>query len=196
MNTSLKTALCMPVGPRGVLGPTAQLLCAIAAKGIASPILIATGHLCRARNTLIAAAVDQSADRVLWLDSDVWADSTTDLCDFIARSEAAFAASPRLAWSAAGCVMRGTSAVNYRIVDVTGEEPVLWAGLGLQYWHVPRYIAAGEPQFRWIEPLSEDYRMCDDLFRAGYHGRIDRHMATMHDGMRWPGASDIGKEQM
>ena len=176
----LSVALCMPVGPAGVQAPTAQLLCAIAASGLASRIILCAGHLIRARNTALLSALEHGAERIIWLDSDV-STGLDDLRGFLARSEDEFARQPIIGWISALYRRRGeTRKLNF--CYARQPRQILWAGLGLQYWHIARYRAAGSPEFRWVEPLGEDYRMCDDLAFGGVLGLIDDLVPTVHDG--------------
>ena len=180
------TTLCMPVGPSGIKADTAQFITQLVYSGRVQKLALATGHLIRARNAAYGS-IPQNCDRVIWLDSDVWA-GLEAFERFIERGEQAFAADSTLGWYGATCVRRGAkNLVNFAI------EQTHWrGGLGLVYWHAPRVLPAlGRSPFAWIEPLSEDYRACDELAERGVSIKIDVRLPTVHvDVGRWPGEDE------
>lgn len=182
----LKTVLCMPVGPSGIKAETCQFVTSLVCSGRVQSLLLATGHLIRARNTCYAA-IPSGVDRVIWLDSDIYADLAA-FERFIDRGEQAFSADSSLGWYGAVCVKRGAK----NLVNFSMDRSHWRGGLGLVYWHAPRVTSVLAPDpFRWIEPLSEDYRLCDDLFDRGVSIKIDCRLPTVHiDAGRWPGDSE------
>lgn len=186
----LTTALCMPVGPAGIKAEVCQLVTALVRSGRVQHLILASGHLIRARNTCYAAIERDKTDRVLWLDSDVWTDLDA-YARFVDRANESFDSDPHLGWYGAICMRRGEE----RLVNFAQAESHWRAGLGLAYWHAPRVMASlgVEPPFRWIEPLSEDYRLCDDLYDRGILVKIDCRLQTHHvDVGTWPGEYQPG----
>jgi hypothetical protein len=150
-------------------------------------LAIATGHLIRARNEAWKAACKSEADRVLWLDADVWT-SLTALETFLGRGETCFDEDTTAAWYGAVCMRRGPEP----LVNFCYSEGHIRAGLGLALWNVPRMkqalALAGSAPFRWIEPLGEDYRACDDVHDNGFRVVIDPLCPTIHDDVGvWAG---------
>lgn len=183
----------MPVGPAGIKAETAQYICGLVASGIVHELHLATGHLIRARNAAWKGALASGVERVLWLDADVFSDAILTE-RFVDRAEQAFSRDIFVAWYGATCMRRGPE----KLLNFARGERNQWlGGLGLVLWHVPRikialnaidHDAVVETPFRWIEPMSEDYRLCDDIDRAGYKVVIDILCPTMHvDVGTWPG---------
>lgn len=189
----MRIALCMPVGPAGIRGETAQLLCSLVASANVQVLAIASGHLVRARNAAWQAAVADNVDRVIWLDADVWT-SLAAFEAFVSRGENLFDDDQMVAWVGAVCMRRGPE----KLVNFCYSDGNIRLGLGLALWHVPRMKRAlalvGDLPFRWIEPLGEDYRACDDVHAAGYRVTIDAMCPTMHDDVGvWPGEMNPGE---
>ncbi len=186
---AIRRILCMPVGPGGVKPQTVQMIAALVKMGAIDTIGLAESHVVPARNLVWGHAVSRQYDRVLWCDSDIFADPS-HLASFMTRADLAMDQKVSLAWRGAVCIRRGGGLAYHE--RMTGGYLL---GLGLGYWHVERMRQAfianeRDPNmpFRWIPPHSEDYDASRALDGTMFTNDLDETLATSHDMIGdWPG---------